>query len=78
MARQRKIHSTTRNAQGYGHLASDLPAWLLDIGYNGMMLRARQAFFPRTSAGEHKQIAVKVIDSGGNELLVFKELEEGK
>jgi adenine-specific DNA-methyltransferase len=86
----------------------DVPAWLLDTDYNGMVFRVRQAFFPRTGAwenlkkalkmefedtvwdhlagttsapfpaGEHKQIAVKVIDPRGNELLVVKKLEETK
>ncbi|MGP8238563.1 MAG: hypothetical protein ACLQVW_24560 [Limisphaerales bacterium] len=28
--------------------------------------------------GEHQQIAVKVIDPRGNELLVIKQLEQGK
>jgi adenine-specific DNA-methyltransferase len=86
----------------------DVPAWLLDTDYNGMVFRVRQAFFPRTGAwenlkkslrmefedtvwdhlagttsapfpaGEHQQIAVKVIDPRGNELLVVKKLEDGK
>jgi len=86
--------------------AADVPAWLLDTDYNGMVFRVRQAFFPRTGAwenlkkslrvefedtvwdhlagttsapfpaGEHGQIAVKVIDPRGNELLVVKKLEE--
>jgi hypothetical protein len=34
--------------------------------------RMRQVFF----AGEHGQIAVKVIDQHGNKLLVVKKLEE--
>jgi adenine-specific DNA-methyltransferase len=88
--------------------ADDVPAWLLDTDYNGMVFRVRQAFFPRTGAwenlkkalrvefedtvwdhlagttsapfpaGEHGQIAVKVIDPRGNELLVVKKLEETK
>jgi adenine-specific DNA-methyltransferase len=88
--------------------AAEVPAWLLDTDYNGMVFRVRQAFFPRTGAwenlkkalrvefedtvwdhlagttsapfpaGEHGQIAVKVIDPRGNELLVVKKLEEGK
>jgi adenine-specific DNA-methyltransferase len=88
--------------------AADVPAWLLDTDYNGMVFRVRQAFFPRTGAwenlkkalrvefedtvwdhlagttsapfpgGEHGQIAVKVIDPRGNELLVVKKLEETK
>jgi adenine-specific DNA-methyltransferase len=88
--------------------AADVPAWLLDTDYNGMVFRVRQAFFPRTGAwenlkkslrvefedsvwdhlagttsapfpaGEHGQIAVKVIDPRGNELLVVKKLEEAK
>ena len=82
----------------------DVPAWLLDTDYNGLVFNVRQAFFPRTSAwenlkkelkaefadtvwdhlagttsepfaaGEHRTIAVKVIDDRGNELLVVKEL----
>jgi len=88
--------------------ADDVPAWLLDTDYNGMVFRVRQAFFPRTGAwenlkkslrvefedtvwdhlagttsapfpaGEHNQIAVKVIDPRGNELLIVKKLEEEK
>jgi adenine-specific DNA-methyltransferase len=88
------------------HLAgNDVPAWLLDTDYNGMVFRVRQAFFPRTGAwqslqkslkvefedtvwdhlsgtvsapfeaGEHRQVAVKVIDPRGNELIVVKKLE---
>jgi adenine-specific DNA-methyltransferase len=88
------------------HLKSgDVPAWLLDTDYNGMVFRVRQAFFPRTGAwenlkkalriefaetvwdhlagtvsapfepGDHGQVAVKVIDPRGNELLVVKKLE---
>ncbi len=88
--------------------AADVPAWLLDTDYNGMVFRVRQAFFPRTGAwenlkkalrvefedtvwahlagttsaafpaGEHGQIAVKVIDPRGNELLVVRKLEAAK
>jgi adenine-specific DNA-methyltransferase len=88
--------------------AADVPAWLLDTDYNGMVFRVRQAFFPRTGAwenlkkalrvefedtvwahlagttsapfpaGEHGQIAVKVIDPRGNELLVVKKLGGAK
>ncbi|MBM4118411.1 site-specific DNA-methyltransferase [bacterium] len=88
--------------------ADDVPAWLLDTDYNGMVFRVRQAFFPRTgawenlkralkaefedavwdhlagtmsapfAAGEHGQIAVKVIDPRGNELIVVKKLEVSK
>jgi len=88
------------------HLAGrDVPAWLLDTNYNGLVFRVCQAFFPRTgawenlkralkvefedtvwehlagtvsapfAAGDHGQIAVKVIDPRGNELLVVKRLE---
>jgi adenine-specific DNA-methyltransferase len=82
----------------------DVPAWMLDIDYNGLVFHGSQMFFPRTSAwdalkkalkatheesvwdhlagsesapfegGEHHQIAVKVIDDRGNELLVVKNL----
>jgi len=88
------------------HIAgNDVPAWLLDTDYNGMVFRVRQAFFPRTGAweslkkslkvefedtvwdhlagtvsapfeaSEHRQVAVKVIDPRGNELIVIKKLE---
>ncbi|KAA0225180.1 site-specific DNA-methyltransferase [candidate division KSB1 bacterium] len=87
---------------------NDVPAWFLDVDYNGMCFHVSQAFFPRTSAwdslkralkttydnsvwdhlsgtlstpfevGKHKQIAVKVIDDRGNELLVVKDLEGRK
>lgn len=83
----------------------DVPAWLLDTNYNGMVFHVCQAFFPRTSAwdnlkralkadfddsvwahlsgttsepftaGDQRQIAVKVIDDRGNELLVVIKLD---
>jgi adenine-specific DNA-methyltransferase len=86
----------------------DVPAWLLDMDYNGLCFHVSQAFFPRTSAwdnlkralkgtyeesvwdhlagtksapfeaGEHGQVAVKVIDDRGNELLVVKSLTEAQ
>ncbi|MCL4707976.1 site-specific DNA-methyltransferase [bacterium] len=85
---------------------SDVPAWFLDIDYNGLCFHVSQAFFPRTAAwddlrralrtqyedsvwdhlagtlsthfeaGEHRKIAVKVIDDRGNELLMVTDLEE--
>ena len=84
----------------------DVPAWLLDTDYNGLVFHGSQVFFPRTAAwdalkkalratheesvwdhlagtqsapfeaGEHGQIAVKVIDDRGNELLVVKSLKD--
>lgn len=84
---------------------NDVPAWLLDTDYNGMVFHVCQAFFPRTAAwdslkkalkatheesvwdhlagttsapfeaGEYRQIAVKVIDDRGNELIVVKSLK---
>jgi adenine-specific DNA-methyltransferase len=84
----------------------DVPAWLLDADYNGLVFHGSQVFFPRTGAweslkkalkathdetvwdhlagttsapfeaGEHGQIAVKVIDDRGNELLVVKNLKD--
>ena len=83
----------------------NVPAWFLDTDYNSLSFHVNQAFFPRTSAwesiqkalkgtyedsvwehlagtlstefdaGEHKQVAVKVIDDRGNELLVVKLLQ---
>lgn len=85
--------------------AENLPCWMLDTDYNGMVFMARQVFFPKTSAwdnlqkslkgrfgdsvwehlagtvsepfeaGEHRRIAVKVIDERGNELLVVQDLQ---
>jgi adenine-specific DNA-methyltransferase len=87
---------------------NDVPAWLLDTAYNGMVFHVSQAFFPRTAAwdslkrslageledavwdhlagttsapftkGESGEIAVKVIDDRGNELLVVKKLAEAE
>jgi len=86
----------------------DVPAWMLDTDYNGLVFHGSQVFFPRTSAwdsikkalkathdesvwdhlagtvsapfeaGEHAQIAVKVIDDRGNELLVVRDLRATK
>jgi adenine-specific DNA-methyltransferase len=85
---------------------ADVPAWLLDTDYNGMVFHVSQAFFPRTGAwdslkkalkgamedtvwdhlagttsapftkGDRDEIAVKVIDDRGNELLVVKKLSD--
>jgi adenine-specific DNA-methyltransferase len=87
---------------------ADVPCWLLDTDYDGMVFHVSQAFFPRTSAwdsikrglkgvyedsvwehlagttsepfeaGEHRQVAVKVIDDRGNELLVVQDLPRVK
>ena len=90
-----------------GHLkGDDVPAWLLDTDYNGLVFHGNQVFFPRTGAwehlkkalkgthdesvwdhlagtvsapfegGEHRRVAVKVIDDRGNELMVVKPLAE--
>jgi very-short-patch-repair endonuclease/DNA modification methylase len=86
----------------------DVPAWLLDCDYNGLVFHVSQAFFPRTAAwdslqralkgqyedavwdhlagtvstpfeaGDHRQVAVKVIDDRGNELLVISPLPSGR
>ncbi len=86
----------------------DVPMWLLDTDYNGLVFHGNQVFFPRTgawdhlkkalrashdesvwdhlagtvsapfSAGEHRQVAVKVIDDRGNELTVVKGLGEAE
>jgi adenine-specific DNA-methyltransferase len=86
--------------------AEDVPAWMLDTDYNGLVFHGSQVFFPRTSAwdnikkalkatheesvwdhlagtasapfeaGEHQQIAIKVIDDRGNELLIVKNLKD--
>jgi adenine-specific DNA-methyltransferase len=84
----------------------DVPAWMLDADYNGLVFHGSQVFFPRTAAwdsikkalratheesvwdhlagtvsapfepGEHAQIAVKVIDDRGNELLIVKNVKD--
>lgn len=84
--------------------AQQLPCWMLDSDYNGLVFMAHQVFFPRTSAwenlekslrgrfaegvwahlagtvsepfaaGPQRQIAVKVIDERGHELMVVKSL----
>jgi adenine-specific DNA-methyltransferase len=86
----------------------DVPAWLLDTDYNGLVFHGTQVFFPRTGAwenlkkalkatheesvwdhlagtvsapfegNEHGQIAVKVIDDRGNELIIVKSLVEAE
>lgn len=91
----------------YHRDGTDVPAWMLDTGWNGMVFHADQVFFPRTSAwdglrralkGTHDdsvwahlsgdtsapfeaafdtEIAVKVIDDRGNELMVTKRLRRG-
>jgi adenine-specific DNA-methyltransferase len=87
---------------------NDVPAWLLDVDYNGLCFHVSQAFFPRTAAwddlkralkvdyaesvwdhlagttsapfeaGEHGQVAVKVIDDRGNELMVVKSVTDAR
>lgn len=82
--------------------AENLPCWMLDTDYNGLVFCASQVFFPRTGAwdnlkkslkadfdesvwehlagtqsepfplGENRQIAVKVIDKRGNELMAVR------
>ena len=84
----------------------DVPCWLLDTDYNGLVFHGAQVFFPRTAAwdglkkalkatheesvwdhlagtasapfeaGEHGQVAIKVIDDRGNELLVVTSLKD--
>ncbi|MBM7333547.1 site-specific DNA-methyltransferase [Alcanivorax marinus] len=79
--------------------AENLPCWMLDTNYNGMVFCASQVFFPRTqawdnlqkslkgqfneslwdhlagtesepfAAGSNGQVAIKVIDDRGNELM---------
>ena len=87
---------------------NDVPAWFLDVNYNGLCFHVSQAFFPRTGAweslkkalkgeysetvwdhlagnesapfelGKGQQIAVKVIDDRGNELMVVKTENEAE
>ncbi len=86
----------------------DVPCWMLDADYSGLVFHGSQVFFPRTAAwdnlkkalkatheesvwdhlagttsgpfeaGQYGQVAVKVIDDRGNELLVVKKLGEAK
>jgi adenine-specific DNA-methyltransferase len=39
--------------------AENLPCWLLDTDYNGMVFMARQVFFPKTSAWDNLQKSLK-------------------
>jgi hypothetical protein len=67
MARPRKSSMPPKNVESYQHPDSDLAA-RPEIG--------AQAHFK--NVGMHKQIALKVIDPRGNELLVVKKMEETK
>jgi adenine-specific DNA-methyltransferase len=88
--------------------AENLPCWMLDINYNGMVFCASQVFFPRTqawdnlqkslkgqfneslwdhlagtesepfAAGSNGQVAIKVIDDRGNELMRVFSVEEAQ
>lgn len=37
----------------------DVPAWLLDTDYNGLVFHGSQVFFPRTGTWEHLKKALK-------------------
>ena len=82
----------------------DVPMWMLDTEWNGMVFKAEQVFFPRTSAWDNlrrvlksthddsvwehlrgnpsapfaadpgTEIAVKVLDDRGNELMKIARL----
>jgi len=39
--------------------AENLPCWMLDTDYNGMVFMARQVFFPKTSAWDNLQKSLK-------------------
>lgn len=41
------------------HSGNDVPCWLLDTDYNGMVLHANQAFFPRTAACDNLKRSLK-------------------
>jgi adenine-specific DNA-methyltransferase len=88
--------------------AENLPCWMLDTNYNGMVFCASQVFFPRTqawdnlqkslngqfneslwdhlagtesepfAAGSNGQVAIKVIDDRGNELMRVFPVEEAE
>ncbi len=38
---------------------NDVPCWMLDAGYNGMVFHADQVFFPRTSAWDNLKRALR-------------------
>jgi adenine-specific DNA-methyltransferase len=44
---------------------NDVPAWLLDIDYNGNCFHVSQAFFPRTSAWDNLKKALKATHEEG-------------
>jgi adenine-specific DNA-methyltransferase len=94
------VKMTTHHSDG-----NDVPCWMLDTRWNGMVFHADQVFFPRTSAWENLRkalkathdeavwahlagdlsapfaapadadVAVKVLDDRGNELLVVRKLK---
>ncbi len=88
-----------QNMEAHHLNGDDVPMWMLDTGWNGMVFKAEQVFFPRTSAWDNlrralksthdesvwehlrgavsapfaaevgTEIAVKVLDDRGNELM---------
>jgi adenine-specific DNA-methyltransferase len=70
MPRQRKTSVPPKDAQSYRYPA--LRVEFEDIVWEHLAGTTSAPFL----AGEHSQIAVKVIDPRGNELLVVKKLEE--
>jgi hypothetical protein len=48
------VEMTTHHCGG-----KDVPAWMLDTRWNGMVFHADQVFFPRTSAWESLRKALK-------------------
>jgi adenine-specific DNA-methyltransferase len=46
--------------QSHHALGDDVPCWMLDTAYNGMVFHADQVFFPKTSAWESLRKALRV------------------
>ncbi len=54
------LDSFDRTTMEPNHLrGDDVPAWLLDTDYNGLVFHGNQVFFPRTGAWEHLKKALK-------------------
>jgi adenine-specific DNA-methyltransferase len=63
----------------------DVPAWLLDTNYNGLVFHGSQVFFPRTSAWENLKKALKATHDenvwdhlGGTDSAPFEAGEHGQ
>jgi len=59
--------------ESYSHPEANSPR-CPDVGTQGQFSKAKRTLSAPFEAGDHRQVAVKVIDDRGNELLVVKPL----